>query len=103
MKNKNKKSLGKGLSALFGEDNKTEKRSSNQTIMKASISDLKRNNYQPRINFDEDKLNELSKSIKNNGFIGLLKILKCGSMELGELKTGLLSLQDRIADLRGYL
>ena len=69
MKNKNKKSLGKGLSALFGEDNKTEKRSSNQTIMKASISDLKRNNYQPRINFDEDKLNELSKSIKNNGII----------------------------------
>ncbi len=66
---KNKKSLGKGLSALFGEDNKTEKRSSNQTIMKASISDLKRNNYQPRINFDEDKLNELSKSIKNNGII----------------------------------
>ena len=37
--------------------------------MKASISDLKRNNYQPRINFDEDKLNELSKSIKNNGII----------------------------------
>ncbi len=69
MKNKNKKSLGKGLSALFGEDNKTEKRSSNQAIMKASISDLKRNNYQPRINFDEDKLNELSKSIKNNGII----------------------------------
>ena len=69
MKNKNKKSLGKGLSALFGEDNKTEKRSSNQAMMKASISDLKRNNYQPRINFDEDKLNELSKSIKNNGII----------------------------------
>jgi len=69
MKNKNKKSLGKGLSALFGEDNKTEKRSSNKAIMKASISDLKRNNYQPRINFDEDKLNELSKSIKNNGII----------------------------------
>ena len=69
MKNKNKKSLGKGLSALFGEDNKSEKRSSNQAIMKASISDLKRNNYQPRINFDEDKLNELSKSIKNNGII----------------------------------
>ena len=69
MKNKNKKSLGKGLSALFGEDSKTEKTSSNQKIMKASISDLNRNNYQPRMNFDEDKLNELSKSIKNNGII----------------------------------
>ena len=69
MKNKNKKSLGKGLSALFGEDNKTEKASSNSPLIKAPISNLNRNKYQPRINFDEDKLNELSKSIKNNGII----------------------------------
>ena len=69
MKNKNKKSLGKGLSALFGEDNKTEKTSSNSPLIKAPISNLNRNKYQPRINFDEDKLNELSKSIKNNGII----------------------------------
>ena len=69
MKNKNKKSLGKGLSALFGEDSKTEKVSSNSPLIKAPISNLNRNKYQPRINFDEDKLNELSKSIKNNGII----------------------------------
>ena len=69
MKNKNKKSLGKGLSALFGEDSKTEKASSNSPLIKAPISNLNRNKYQPRINFDEDKLNELSKSIKNNGII----------------------------------
>ena len=69
MKNKNKKSLGKGLSALLGEDSKTEKVSSNSPLIKAPISNLNRNKYQPRINFDEDKLNELSKSIKNNGII----------------------------------
>ena len=69
MKNKNKKSLGKGLSALFGEDSKTEKASSNSPLIKAPISNLNRNKHQPRINFDEDKLNELSKSIKNNGII----------------------------------
>jgi ParB family chromosome partitioning protein len=69
MKNKNKKSLGKGLSALFGEDSKTEKVASNSPLIKAPISNLNRNKYQPRINFDEDKLNELSKSIKNNGII----------------------------------
>ena len=69
MKNKNKKSLGKGLSALFGEDNKTEKPSANSPLIKAPISNLNRNKYQPRINFDQDKLDELSKSIKNNGII----------------------------------
>ena len=69
MKNKNKKSLGKGLSALFGEDNKTEKPSANSPLTKAPISNLNRNKYQPRINFDQDKLDELSKSIKNNGII----------------------------------
>ena len=68
-KNKNKKSLGKGLSALFGEDNKIEKASSSPPLIKAPISNLNRNKYQPRINFDEDKLNELSNSIKNNGII----------------------------------
>ncbi len=66
---KNKKSLGKGLSALFGEDKNSEKMSTNSTVIKAPISDLVRNKYQPRINFDEDKLNELSTSIKNNGII----------------------------------
>ncbi len=69
MKNKNKKSLGRGLSALFGEDNKPEKLTINSPLIKVSIGDLNRNKYQPRINFDEDKLNELSRSIKNNGII----------------------------------
>ena len=36
---------------------------------KISIADLQRNKYQPRIIFDEEKLAELSNSIKENGII----------------------------------
>ena len=59
---KNKKGLGRGLSSLIGEG----KVSSN---IKASISELKRNKYQPRKKFDETSLNELSESIKSRGII----------------------------------
>ena len=59
---KNKKGLGRGLSSLIGEG----KVSSN---IKASISDLTRNKYQPRKKFDETSLNELSESIKSRGII----------------------------------
>ena len=63
-----KKGLGRGLSALFGDiDKKSE---SNQfQANKISIADLQRNQYQPRTIFDEDKLAELSSSIKENGVI----------------------------------
>jgi len=66
-----KKGLGKGLSALFGEAKTVEKES--QKIkpngMRASISDLSPNKYQPRVHFDEAKLLELANSIKKNGVI----------------------------------
>ena len=63
-----KKGLGKGLSALFGEiENKIDNTSNQKNTI--AISDLKRNKYQPRIIFDEEKLEELSLSIKENGII----------------------------------
>jgi len=63
-----KKGLGKGLSALFGDIEK--KSESNQTqTNKIPIADLERNKYQPRTIFDEEKLSELSSSIKENGVI----------------------------------
>ena len=63
-----KKGLGKGLSALFGEiDNKIDNKSNQKNTI--AISDLERNKYQPRIIFDEEKLEELSLSIKENGII----------------------------------
>jgi len=63
-----KKGLGRGLSALFGDIEK--KSESNQTSTnKISIADLQRSKYQPRTIFDEEKLAELSLSIKENGVI----------------------------------
>ena len=64
-----KKGLGRGLSALFGDEDETKDEIKLNTQNKASIHDLNRNRFQPRIHFDEEKLNELTKSIKKNGVI----------------------------------
>ena len=68
---KKKKGLGRGLSALFG-DEKSENKPNTKNIAsktKASIGDLTRNPYQPRQIFNEEKLQELANSIKKNGII----------------------------------
>ena len=66
-----KKGLGRGLNALFGDTKektlKNETKKSNS--LKANIGDLSPNKYQPRAHFDENKLTELSNSIKKNGVI----------------------------------
>ena len=70
MKSKKNKGLGKGLSALFGEQKKPEIQEKNEdNTQKALIGELARNKYQPRSFFDEEKLTELSESIKKNGII----------------------------------
>ena len=61
--NKIKKGLGRGLSSLIGE-NKVETNNS-----KLSLSVIIPNRYQPRKNFDEGSLEELSNSIKERGVI----------------------------------
>ena len=58
-----RKGLGRGLSSLIG-DNKT-----NTNIKKLLITDLVRNRFQPRKNFDKENLVELSNSIKERGVI----------------------------------
>ena len=60
---KSKKGLGRGLSSLIG-DNKTK-----STTNKVLISDLIRNKYQPRKNFSETELEDLTNSIKERGII----------------------------------
>ncbi len=75
--NAKKKGLGKGLSALFGDQKKPEnidKIEGNE--QKALIGELARNKYQPRTTFDEFKLEELSKSIKKNGIIQPIAVRK---------------------------
>jgi len=69
IKNRAKKGLGKGLSALFGDFKEGEQFLNTNEITKISISNLDRNKHQPRNIFDEEKLNELSLSIKENGII----------------------------------
>ena len=64
-----KKGLGRGLSALFG-DQASEERSKEANLSNnVSISDLSRNPYQPRQRFSEEKLEELANSIRKNGII----------------------------------
>ena len=58
-----KKGLGRGLSSLIGETKvETQKN-------ELSISDLIPNKYQPRKIFDEENLNDLTKSIKERGVL----------------------------------
>jgi len=64
-----KKGLGRGLSALFGDDSPKDKNFDTKEINKISISDLSRNPFQPREFFNQTKLQELTDSIKKNGVI----------------------------------
>ncbi len=64
-----KKGLGRGLSALFGDEKPKDKLQEIRQSNSVPISDLSRNPYQPRQRFSEDKLEELANSIKKNGII----------------------------------
>ena len=58
-----KKGLGRGLSSLIGETKVESK------INKLSLSEIIPNKYQPRKNFDDENLNDLTNSIKERGVI----------------------------------
>ena len=75
-----KKGLGKGLSALFGDQKKTENTVKlGENVQKALIGEIARNKYQPRSIFDESKLEELSQSIRKNGIIQPIAVRKNNS------------------------
>ena len=74
----NRRALGKGLEQLFDLDNLNvnnvsdfEKNiyedTNHEEIIELNIADLRPNPYQPRTIFDEDALNELAESIRENG------------------------------------
>ena len=77
MSTKKNKGLGKGLSALFGDqknpENTGEIKGNTQKVL---IGELARNKYQPRTIFDEVKLEELAQSIKKNGMIQPIAVRK---------------------------
>jgi len=58
-----RRGLGRGLSSLIG-DSKV-----NNNINKLSITDLIRNKFQPRKNFNKENLEELTNSIRERGVI----------------------------------
>ena len=60
---KNKKGLGRGLSSLIGDVKTTSVNN------KLSLSDIIRNRFQPRKNFNKSHLEELSNSIKERGVV----------------------------------
>ena len=64
--------LGRGLGELLGEvesayENST--RSNRSGIVKINVASIKANPNQPRKIFDEEKLNDLSESIKEHGLL----------------------------------
>ena len=63
MNSKIKKGLGRGLSSLIGET-KVEKKTN-----KLTLDEILPNKNQPRKNFDENRLDDLSNSIKERGVI----------------------------------
>ena len=65
-----KKGLGRGLSSLIG-DTKVD-----TNINKLSIGELIRNKYQPRKNFNQENLDELTNSIKERGIFQPIVVRK---------------------------
>ena len=73
MNSKIKKGLGRGLSSLIGET-KVETKTN-----KLLLSDIIPNKFQPRKNFDEENLDDLTNSIKERGVIQPIIVRKSNS------------------------
>lgn len=62
--------LGKGLGALFKENVQfTEEVQENEVVVELELNELKKNPFQPRRIFDDEKINELAQSIKEYGVL----------------------------------
>ena len=62
------KGLGRGLDAIFATEN-VEIVTDNDIIVEIALDEIKKNPYQPRTYFNEEKLNELKESIEKNGLL----------------------------------
>lgn len=71
-----KRGLGKGLSALISD---LPEESTAGQVKIVPINEIEPNKEQPRKNFDEDKMEELSQSIKEHGIIQPLIVKKQGN------------------------
>ena len=68
------KSLNRGLDALLG----SNKEVNQKTVKEVSVDNISAGRFQPRSNFDEGKLLELTDSIKNHGVISPILVREMG-------------------------
>ena len=77
-----KKALGRGLDAILGDVELTYTKElqsgRNDIIIELEIDKIKPNPYQPRKNFDEETLKELSESIERHGLIQPIIVMQKG-------------------------
>jgi ParB family transcriptional regulator, chromosome partitioning protein len=73
----NRKALGRGLSALLGDE--SAKTSSEEVFLEIDLDLIKPNADQPRTRFTEANLEELSQSIRENGIIQPIVIRRKGN------------------------
>tara|TARA_Y100001954_G_scaffold34071_1_gene32401 strand:- start:454 stop:1341 length:888 start_codon:yes stop_codon:yes gene_type:complete len=91
-----KKVLGRGLSALLEDSNQLNEGGSENSkgitrIDEIKLSSIEVNPFQPRVDFDQEKLNDLSASIKAHGVIQPITV-----RELGDNKYQLISGERRL-------
>jgi ParB family chromosome partitioning protein len=80
---KKKRSLGRGLSAILGNNTiatKTDSRVKNRPLIgsknEIEINEIEINPFQPRVTFDQEKLHELASSIEKLGIIQPITVRK---------------------------
>ena len=71
-----KKILNKGLDALLGQTTSTQR-----TVKEIDLEKIKPGRFQPRSNFDDAKLEELTNSIKNQGVLSPILVRELGLNE----------------------
>src|SRR6056300_460172 len=68
------KILNKGLDALLGQNTNNSQKS----VKELPVKDINPGRFQPRTNFDEEKLLELTNSIKNHGVLSPILVREVG-------------------------
>ena len=71
-----KKTLNKGLDALLRQSNTNQR-----TVKEIELNTIKPGRFQPRANFDNEKLEELTASIKNQGVLSPILVREMGLNE----------------------
>lgn len=64
-----KRALGRGLEALIQPKEAESVSQPQERILNLAISEIKTNKYQPRLEFNQEKLNDLTSSIKEKGVV----------------------------------